>query len=146
MEKFADNLKDLIFDKGLSLRKLATVSGVTAIQYSKYLRGAFPYLEVAVRIANYFECSLDYLFGITETKDYKRYKNKNYSLENFIERYDELLKQNNISHYKFAMKNGLSESCLRHWKYGQTPKIESLIIIAENLGGSIDYLVGRIWK
>ena len=52
--KFADVLKDLIEDKGLSLRKLATESGVSAVQYGKYLKGVYPKIFVAERIARYF--------------------------------------------------------------------------------------------
>jgi transcriptional regulator with XRE-family HTH domain len=142
--KFSDILKDLIDESDLSLRKLATQSNVSANQYSKYLRGSFPTIDVAVRIANYFDCSLDYLFGLTDVKKHCVFRNCDLSL--FVCRYIELLKDNDITHWKFAQKYGLSESCLRHWKCGEIPKIESLIIIASNLYCSLDYLVGRTDK
>lgn len=139
---FQEILKELITQKGLSLRTLSKESKVSAVQYSKYLRGAFPTIDVAIRIANYFNCSLDYLFGVSNINIVKSYKE--YNISKFLERYENLLKTNNTTHYKFAKTNNLSESCLRHWRYGQTPKIESLIIIAINLSTSIDYLIGRI--
>ena len=140
MDKFADILADLIKEKGLSLRKIASLSNVSATQYGKYLKGAYPTIEVAVRISDFFCCSLDYLFGIN---DNNVYSNTNYDLSKFIPRYLKLLKENDITHWKFAKENDLSESCLRHWKYGETPKIESLIKIATSLSSSIDYLIGR---
>lgn len=141
MEKFSDILKDLIYEKGLSLRKLSKESDVSAVQYSKYLRGAYPTIEVAMRIVKYFNCSLDYLFGLSDKREGG--ERDKVDMSKFIPRYLDLLKQNNITHWKFAKQYNLSESCLRHWKYGEIPKIESLIIIAKNLSSSIDYLIGR---
>lgn len=140
--KFADILKDLIEDKGLSLRKLATESGVSAVQYGKYLKGAYPKIFVADRIANYFNISLDYLFGITDNNPERKYNPIDMSV--FLKRYEEVRNNAGITHWKLCQKTELSESALRHWQYGDTPSVESLIIIATNLSTSIDYLVGRI--
>ncbi|MBQ7977832.1 MAG: helix-turn-helix transcriptional regulator [Clostridia bacterium] len=144
MEKFSDILKDLIEEKGKSLRQLAIDSGVSANQYSKYLRGSFPTLEVAVKIANYFNCSLDYLFGLTETFNHDKYRSKDVELKVFVPRYLKELEYINLSHYKFSQLHNVSESNLRHWQYGDVPKIETLIFLSKNLSTSIDYLVGRI--
>ena len=141
MESFSEILSDLIVEKGLSLRKLATESGVSAVQYGKYLKGSIPNLSVAVKIANYFQCSIDYLFGLTETSYFN--SKKEMDLSKFVKRYEKVLADNNISHYKFAQANNLSESCLRHWRYGEIPKIESLILISKTFDVSIEYLIGR---
>ena len=140
--KFADVLKDLIEDKGLSLRKLATESGVSAVQYGKYLKGVYPKIFVAERIARYFNVSFDYLFGITENNTPRDYKDVDMSV--FLDRYEEVRNKANITHWKLSQTTELSESALRHWEYGDIPTLESLIIIATNLSTSIDYLVGRI--
>lgn len=142
MEKFADILKDLIIEKGYSLRKIAQESKVSATQYSKYLRGTLPSVNVAIKISNYFNVSLDYLFGITN-QPYKA-NFKSYDISSFVERYEKALKDSNISHWQFAKKFGLSESSLRRWKYKKdTPSLDSLIIISSNLSVSIDYLLNR---
>lgn len=141
MEKFIDILNDLIIEKNLSLRKLASESNISAIQYSKYLKGSIPTIPVAVRMANYFNCSIDYLFGINNDNNIKIFKD--YDLSVFVDRYTSLLKINKTTHWKFSKKYGLSESSLRHWKAGDIPTIESLIIIATNLSCSIEYLIGR---
>lgn len=141
MEKFSGILKDLILETGFTVRKLATLSGVSAVQYGKYLQGSIPTIDVAVRIANYFQCSLNYLFGLTLDKSLVEYKN--YDLTKFVDRYEKALEENNISHYKFAKANEISESALRHWKYGDIPSVDSLIKISKGLCITIDYLVGR---
>ena len=66
MENFSEILSDLISTKELSLRGLAKESGVSAVQYSRYLKGQLPKVPTAVKIADYFDVSLDYLFGITD--------------------------------------------------------------------------------
>ncbi len=145
MEKFSEILNDLIIDSRLSLRKLAEDSGISANQYSKYLKGSIPTIPVAVRLANYFKRSLDYIFGINDNN--KEYLPKfDYDLADFVHKYENLLKANSTTHWKFAKQYGLSESALRHWKYGDMPKIESLMIIALNLSTSIEYLIGRTDK
>ena len=126
----------------MSLRKLATESGVSAVQYSKYLKGSYPTIFVAERIANYFNVSLDYLFGVTENDKPRKYKDVDMSV--FLKRYEEVRNNASISHWKLCKTTELSESALRHWEYGDIPSIESLIIIATNLSTSIDYLVGRL--
>lgn len=138
---FAEILKELIEDKGLSLRKLSVDSNVSANQYSKYLRGTIPTVAVAIKIADYFNCSLDYLFGLTTEKGHKSFKAYNITL--FVPRYLQLLRENNISHWKFSKEYNLSESNLRHWENGDIPRIDNLITIAHNLSCSIDYLIGR---
>ena len=123
-----------------NIRQLAKVSGVSANQYSKYLHGVYPSVKVAVKIANCFGISLNCLFGLA---DYESCKSLDFNICVFVERYENLLKINNITHYLFCKKYGLSESSLRRWKTGDIPNIHSLITISKNLSTSIDYLIGR---
>ena len=143
MNTFIDNLKDLIDETGLSLRQLAKKSGVSAMQYSRYLNGSIPTIDTTLRIAKYFNCSLDYLFGLSEDKNNKRYKTYNYDISSFLENYQKLLDENNISHYKFMKNSEYDESVIRHWKAGSIPRLDIIYYIAKNLGGSMDELIGR---
>ena len=143
MEIFRDNLKELIEDTNLSLRQLEQVSGVSAMQYSRYLRGNIPTIEVVLRIAKFFDCSIDYLFGLDDSKKLSQYKTYNYDISKFLPRYLELLKENNISHYKFSLNQPFNESILRHWQAGRVPRLDIVYIIANHFGSSIDYLIGR---
>ena len=72
---FNEVLEDLILEKNLSLRQLAKESKVSAMCYSKYLNGSIPNVKNAITIANYFKCSLDYLFGLSEER-YCNFKNQ----------------------------------------------------------------------
>ncbi len=141
MDTFSEILKDLIIDKNLSLRSVAKSSGVSASQISKYLNGSIPSVYVAERLANYFNCSLDYLFGLSDNKNLDSYGEVDIS--KFVSRYEELLKLCGTTNWKFCKKNNLNEALIRHWRNGDTPSLNSIFIIAQNLGASIDYLVGR---
>lgn len=141
MESFINNLKDLIIESNLSLRQLASKSGVTCTQYSRYLNGKIPTIAITVKIAKYFNCSLDYLFNLTEVRNSKA-KTHNYDLSKFLERYQKLLIENHTTHYKLMKESQFDESILRHWKKGSTPRLDVLYFIAKSLNGSIDYLIG----
>lgn len=140
MNNFADILRDLIEESGLSLRGLAEASGVSSTQYSKYLKGSIPTIDPAFRICKYFGCSFDYLFGLDSKRDCSF---GDYDLSKFLHRYLSALKNKQTTNWKFAQKIGFGESCVRHWKKGQTPSLDLIFKIAYNLSVSIDYLIGR---
>lgn len=143
MEDFKDILSELVSNSGLSLRQLAKESGVSAIQYSRYLRGSIPTISVTMKIAKYFNCSLDYLFGLDEDKNKYKYKTWEFDISGFVDRYQKLLKSNNLTNFKFAKNSIFDESIIRHWKNGVTPRLDVVYYIAKELGGSIDKLLGR---
>ena len=143
MNKFVENLKELIDETGLSLRQLQTKSGVNAIQYSRYLRGYTPTLDVTLKIAKYFNCSLDFLFGLSDEKNNQHYEGYSYDINKFLDRYLLLLKQNKITNYKFARSSIFNESTIRHWKNGKVPRLDVVYNIARDLDSSMDYLIGR---
>ncbi len=143
MEQFKENLKDLIDETGLSLRRLEQVSGVSAMQYSRYLRDSIPTIDIVLKIAKFFNCSIDYLFGLDEKRNTNHFKTYNYDISKFLPRYIDLLKQNNISHYKFSQTQSFNESIIRHWRSGRVPRLDIVYSIANYFDSSMDYLIGR---
>ncbi len=140
---FSDVLNDLIIESGLSKRQIAIKCGITTSQMTSFLRGAIPTIKTIIKLSNYFNCSINYLMGIDEDKSQTKILNLEYDLENFIDRYKRVLKQNNTTHWKLCNKLGISESISRDWKKGSTPKLETLYKISLYLNCSIDYLLGR---
>ena len=139
MEIFAEILKDLIEKSGLSLRKIATLTGISSSQLSRYLKNTIPNTPNAIILANFFHCSLNYLFGLTNVNDFKPYNS--FNLKNFLLKYQTALKSHNLSHFKFCQNHNLNESSLRHWQNGETPTLCTIIKIADALDVSIDYLI-----
>ncbi len=143
MEHFRENLEELISENKLSLRQLEKESGVSAMQYSRYLRNSIPTIEVTMKIAKYFNCSIDFLFGLDNAPNRNKYKTYDYDITQFVPRYLSILKENKISHYKFSMTQPFNESILRHWQAGRVPRLDIVYLIANYFGSSMDYLIGR---
>lgn len=69
-------------------------------------------------------------------------------LEEFMEYSDRILriiKDRNLTYYRIAKDTGISESLFGKWKIKPTSKItaEKLVLIADYLGCSVDFLLGR---
>lgn len=143
MEKFADILKDLMLDRHIkSIRELGRLTKIPATYFSQYFKGRIPTIDIAIKLSNFFNVSLDYLFGLSTDKSCRGYQGKNLSV--LLDRYKQALKNNNTTNWLFCKKYNLSEANWRHWRAGQEPKLETLIVIADKLSISIDYLIGRI--
>lgn len=56
-----------------------------------------------------------------------------------------LMKERNITYYRMAKDTGISETLFGKWKKHPTSKIssEKLVLIADYLGCSVDFLLGR---
>ena len=62
-------IEDLRVDHDLTIRQVAEVLGCHRDVYSRYEQGIrqIP-LDLAIRLAEFYDCSLDYLLGITNVK------------------------------------------------------------------------------
>ena len=67
MVKFAEKLKNLRLEKGLSQKSVALSLGVSPTCYAGYEQGyREPDLTTLKKLCLFFETSADYLLGITE--------------------------------------------------------------------------------
>lgn len=139
---FAERLSELIFDNKISSSYLAQEIKCDRSTITRYLSGnKMPTIDLCCRIADYFKCSLDFLFGLEENNYPQSYSN----YIPFSERLPFLLSFFDISRYRLEKITGISESTLFYWSKGQTkPTIENIIKIAKSLNTSIDFILGRI--
>lgn len=77
LHKTAERIKALCDTRGVSINKMLTESGAGARTYYNILSGSYPSTDKALKIANYFDVSVDYLLGISDTKQSKADKNNN---------------------------------------------------------------------
>lgn len=57
---------------------------------------------------------------------------------------DATMKSRNITNYQMSKATGVSESLISYWRKGErSPKMDNLLIAADFLGVSLDYLAGR---
>ena len=144
MEKFREILKELIDEKGAKITTICKENGIPSALIYDYLNGfLYPSVQTLIKLAIYFDCSLDYMLNLTDIKNDKKYVNIHGDVSLFLPRYFQLLKDNHTTHYLFAQEHRFGESVIRNWKKGSVPSLEKLKLIAYELGSSVDYLVGR---
>ena len=67
MKKFAERLKELRIEKGLSQGAVSKALGLTRNAFTNYEMGIRePSLEIVVKICDFFDVSADYLLGRTD--------------------------------------------------------------------------------
>lgn len=60
-EKVSERLKDIMGEKGIDITRLSEAIGVSKSTISRYLKGTrIPKIEILVKIADCFQCPLDY--------------------------------------------------------------------------------------
>ena len=141
--KFTENFIDLCETTNLNQSDLSKAIGINQSQISRYFTGTLPNTKTVVKICDYFNCSVDYIVGLSENTSYINLK-RNFNESAFYPEYERLLTINNLTHYQLARKKVVCETSLRLWKKNVLPKFEVLCNIAEELGGSVDKLLGRI--
>ena len=140
---FTENFTDLFISTGLGKTKFANQVGLKHSQIEHYLNGTIPTTNSVVKICDYFNCSIDYIVGLSNMFCYPNLT-KGFSRNSFYPEYSNLSKANHTNHFKLAKNNLVTESSLSLWKQGGLPKFEVLIAIAYELSGSIDRMLGRI--
>ncbi|MCL2861427.1 MAG: helix-turn-helix domain-containing protein [Firmicutes bacterium] len=141
LSEFGDSLKELMLEKDLTSVALSKAIKISDSTIGGWKNGEhFITLSNALKLADYFECSLEFLFGLSDTRlDYIPH-----ACPPFYIRLKEIMKLQNISGYKISIKDRVfSQSQFYHWKDGKDPKIESLIKLAKYFDCTLDYLVGR---
>lgn len=141
MSKFVEMLKDLMQEENLNAYNLAKNIGVAPSSITCYLNGEYsPTLQSLIKIANYFNCTTDYLLGLESYN----------SSEKFLPcqpariRIKQLVTQKGYSGRRFCKESGIPEGTYFAWTAGRVqPNIESIIKIAKFLHCSVDYVLGR---
>ena len=141
LSKFSERLSELIFEAGLNAHTFASKLGCGENTIYAYIqRKRFPTLKMLVLIADYFECSADFLLGLEE-ENYSRYYEK---CPSFRERFPALLSQCGISQYRLEKETKISHSTMVCWKNGKKePTVESIVRISAALDRTVDFVLGR---
>jgi len=144
MEKlsiFAERLQELLNVAEINALTLSKRIGCGHSAISRYMAGENPSLENLIKIADYFQCSTDFLLGFTEDSGCPPFM----QIPPFKERLPYLLKLYGISRYGLQKKTELAPSLLYYYAKGQkSPTLDSIIRIAKALDYSIDFVLGRV--
>lgn len=108
---------------------------------NSWMRGEnIPRLYNAVRLANYYGCSLDYLFGRSQDFGKPPFKD----IAPFVTQLRKMLKFKQIKQVTLMNDLNLTHGHLYNWfKPNANPIMDSIIRLADYFGVSLDFLVGR---
>jgi len=140
-EKFKQRFLELISDMDCSKSQIPKLLNIDYNVFTKITEfGIIPKPIVLIRIADYFSISVEYLLGRTNNSFF-------FSAETpttFLERYQALKQEKNLTDYAIAQKLHISTSYTTNWKNKKyIPSIINLIELSELFKVSIDYLLGR---
>lgn len=141
MEDFQKRLKDLMLEKGVNNKLLSQEIKCTAPTISYYVNAKrFPTLQNFIKLADYFNCSVDYLYGLEDTFHATHYL----SCPPFSERLKFLLSYFNTKKKDFCIEADICETNFFDWlKDKSEPKMESIYKIAKYFDCSMDFVLGR---
>jgi len=148
MSLFASRLRYLMATHWFTTYDIEKKTGISNYQILRYSKGQIDAsLKNAVKIANLFNCSLDYLIGTDPQQDrFEDYGglDKEPDFDKFIERYYYLLNIRNLNHNKVASDNGYNHNNIIYWEKKRVfPSIEILYRLSIYFHRPIEYLVGR---
>ena len=138
MNEFQERLQELLYEKDLNRLQLSKKVGISFETINGYFnKNLYPNLTIALKLSNFFECSLHYLLGLTD-----EYTNNDTNNLSFIDTLKTLMQDNNLSIGTLMKNLNMSEANYYRWKNNKsTPSTQSLIAIAKYFDVSIDYLV-----
>lgn len=138
-------IEDIREYEGVSQVELAKVIGITKSTYSNYKRydRTIPLKHINA-VANYFNVSIDFILGLTQTQ---KYNVKNIALDNFIigKNIQNFRKEFNITQDSLANNLGTTQSTISDYEKGNTLILtQFLYIICSKYKVSADYLLGKV--
>ena len=137
---FHERLTELMIEKGVNTVSLASAVGVSDETVRRWKNGERDILlSQLVKLADYFQCSLDFLAGRSDTAlDYQVME-----MPLFYDSLRAVMKEKGVTRYRLVKDLPIYDGYFTNWKKGKSPNILTLILLANYLDVSIDYLVGR---
>ncbi len=140
MSIFSERLNEFMLEASLTTDQLAEKIGVdgSSVRFWK-LKKAVISLSNAIAVADYFNCSLDFLFGRSVTViDFTPQP----ALP-FYERLTSIMRDKNISRYRLCIDLQKGHGHFDRWKSGVDPRMNTVYELAVYLDVTLDYLAGR---
>ena len=141
--EFQNRFKELLEESNYENKTIAAQQiGITYVTFSKaYNYGIVPKVSVLIQIADFFNISIEYLLGQTDDDRFSRSSKPT----SFQERLVQLKEQKELkSFYELAEKIHIHKSNISQWILkNYLPEIDTLEILADYFGVSMDYLLGR---
>lgn len=137
MIDFIKLVENILEEQGKTKQDLFDNNVVSENTFFKY-RQRYPSLKTVIKISNYLNASLDYLFEFSNENHFKEYDIDNLK---FYENLISFINNKKISARKFCKDLGYAKDNILRWKNGIQPTIQRLLEMTEYLGCSLDDLI-----
>ena len=137
MIDFINLVKLALEEQGKTTQDLFDDNIISKNSFYKY-KQRYPSLNTLIKIVNYLEISMDYLFELSDENNYSPY---NFDANTFYNNLMELTSRAKISGRKFCNDLHYSRDNILRWKNGTHPSIQTLIEIAKYFNCTIDDLI-----
>ena len=142
MSKLSQRLQEYMQEQNISQSALAKETGINRSNISEFLSDKHtPSYAYFTALLYYFNCSADYLLGLTDIHTEECL----HTLPPFSERLRAMLTERKISQMQLIKELPVSASVLYKWLSGNAqPSTDTLIRLAAYFECSVDYLIGRV--
>ncbi len=141
---YCERLKEFRLEQKLLQRDFAKILNISEITYTHYESEYYIMpLKYLINICDYFELSLDYIFGFKDINDDYSFKSTSEKIAG--ERLKNWRKEKHITQEKLASVLNTNRSVLANYERGRTLiSTPFLYTICKKYKISADYLLGRI--
>ena len=139
MNDFITAVKNYLEDEGKSVDCLFFDNIISKDTFYKY-KQRNPSLQTLIKVANYWQVSIDYLYEKTDVNNFSKYSNDQ---SKFYEYLTELIRKANLSNRQFCKEMNYQKDNILRYKYGTTPSLRTLFEIAEYFGCFVDDLLTK---
>ena len=142
---YSEKLREIREEMNITQRKMSLILNLNIDVYGQYEREYYIMpLKHLIEVCNYFNVSLDYIFGFSKTKQYKNI-GKNIDKGIVGKRLKEFRKENKLTQSELANTLNTTQAVIANYErernYIATP---FLYTICKKYHISADYLLGRI--
>lgn len=137
MFNFIKAVKEILEEQGKTTSNLFNDKIISENTFYKYNKRN-PSLKSLIKIANYLEVSIDYLYELSDVNNFKPYSLQQ---NNFYSKLIDMINSANISCRKFSKDLNYSRDNILRWKNGTKPSVQSLLEIVKYFNCSVDDLL-----
>ncbi len=140
---FSDILCELMNEKSVSPQDIQNyLEGTSISKIYAWIEGRnIPLIDNLIKLADYFNCSIEYLIGRTQDVGNSNFK----PAPPFDLQFKKILKEKKISQYRLLKDKVISCGNIDFWlNKKKIPSVSSIVKLADYLQVDIDYLLGRV--
>lgn len=146
MASISDRIKMLRTTANMTQEEFGKVFGIVKSTVSLYESGkSCPNDQIKLKICEYFKVPLDFLIGISNVAEYQAGEFNTGMLSDGRCRsaFFDLAQIRKMSLEDISSSTGLEMVVLENWFAKEVPSLQQLVLVADCLRTSIDYLLGR---